>query len=72
MAPGWNEVGAHWYAKVLGSLRSYDLCCNENAKRLFKIVLRSELSVLFLFYVGHVVRSGRSITLLDWNERLFT
>lgn len=25
-------------------------------KRLFKIVLRSELSVLLLFYVGHVVR----------------
>ena len=37
-------------------------------KRHFKIALRSKLGVLLLFYVGHVVRNGRSVLSLDWNE----
>lgn len=62
-----------WRSLVRQSIREFKkLRLVLQRKRLFKIVLRSELSVLLLFYVGHVVRSGRSITLLDWNERLFT
>lgn len=62
-----------WRSLVRQSIREFKkLRLVLQRKRLFKIVLRSELRVLLLFYVCHVVRSGRSITLLNWNERLFT